>query len=61
MQPVDDPTADFEIVATATADELRFHAQPQVKVSFPGTGERDSTQTTTRRTSTGRYSPKSTY
>ena len=49
MQPEDGPTADVEIVATATADELRFHAQPQVKVSFPGTGERDSAQTTTRR------------
>jgi hypothetical protein len=49
MQPDDEPTADVEIVASAAADELRFHLVPEVRVSFPGTGERDSRQITTRR------------
>ena len=40
MQPDDEPTADVEIVASAAADELRFHAEPEVRVSFPGTGAR---------------------
>jgi hypothetical protein len=49
MQPYDEPTADVEIVASAAADELRFHSEPEVRVSFPGTGERDSRQITSRR------------
>jgi hypothetical protein len=49
MPPADGPTADVEIVARAAADELRFHAEPEVRVSFPGTGERDSRQITSRR------------
>jgi hypothetical protein len=48
MQPDDEPTADVEIVASAAADELRFHVEPEVHVSFPGTGARDSRQITTR-------------
>ena len=48
MQPDDQPTADVEIVASAAADELRFHSEPEVRVSFPGTGERESRQVTTR-------------
>jgi hypothetical protein len=49
MQPDDEPTVDVEIVAGAAADELRFHSEPEVRVSFPGTGERDSRQITARR------------
>jgi hypothetical protein len=49
MQPDDEPTEDVEIVAGAAADELRFHSEPEVRVSFPGTGERESRQITTRR------------
>jgi hypothetical protein len=49
MQPDDEPMADVEIVASAAADELRFHSEPEVQVSFPGTGERDSRQVTVRR------------
>jgi hypothetical protein len=49
MQPDDEPTADIEIVASAAADELLFHSEPAVQVSFPGTGERDSRQITARR------------
>ena len=48
MQPDDEPMADVEIVAGAAADELRFHSEPEVRVSFPGTGARDSRQITTR-------------
>jgi hypothetical protein len=48
MQPNDEPTADVEIVASAAADELRFHSEPEVRVSFPGTGQRDSRQITSR-------------
>ena len=38
MQPDDEPRADVEIVASAAADELCFHSEPEVRVSFPGTG-----------------------
>jgi hypothetical protein len=40
--------ADVEIVASAAANELRFRAQPEVRTSFLGTGQRDSRQVTTR-------------
>jgi hypothetical protein len=49
MRPDDEPPADVEIVASAAADELCFHSEPEVRVSFPGTGERVSRQITTRR------------
>jgi len=49
MPVADGPTADVEMVASAAADELRFHSEPEVRVSFPGTGERDSRQITSRR------------
>jgi hypothetical protein len=48
MQPDDEPMADVEIVASAAAGELRFHVEPEVRVSFPGTGARDTRQITTR-------------
>ena len=40
---------DIEIVARVRADELRFDAQPEVHVRFPGSGRRDSRQVTTRK------------
>ena len=40
--------ADVEISASVAADELRFDTQPEVRVSFPGTGNRDSRQVTRR-------------
>jgi hypothetical protein len=39
---------DVEIAASAAGDELRFDAEPDVQVRFPGTGERDSRQVTRR-------------
>ena len=61
MQPDDEPTADVEIVASAAADELRFYVQPEVQVSFPGTGARDSRQITTRRNIDTPVQPGKTY
>jgi hypothetical protein len=61
MQPDDEPTADVEIVASAAADELRFYVQPEVHVSFPGTGARDSRQITTRRNIDTPVQPGKTY
>jgi hypothetical protein len=49
MQLDDEPRADVEIDATAAAGELCFHAEPEVRVSFPGTGARESHQSTRRR------------
>ena len=40
--------ADVEIIASAAADEFRFDTEPEVEVSFPGTGPRDSRQVTRR-------------
>jgi hypothetical protein len=40
--------ADVEIAASAVAGEVRFDAQPEVRVTFPGTGDRDSRQGTER-------------
>ena len=39
---------EIEIFASAAADELRFETRPEVRVSFPGTGDRDSRQVTRR-------------
>jgi len=61
MQPDEEPTADVEIGASAAADELRFHVQPEVRVSFPGTGERDSRQVTTRENIDTPVQPGKTY
>ena len=43
------PEADVEIVASATAAELRFDTEPVVTVRYFGTGKRDSRQVTKRR------------
>jgi hypothetical protein len=61
MQPDDEPTADVEIVASAAADQLRFHVQPEFRVSFPGTGARDSRQITARRKIDTPVQPGKTY
>ena len=61
MQPDDEPMADVEIVAGAAADELRFHSEPEVRVSFPGTGARDSRQITTRENIDTPVQPGKTY
>jgi hypothetical protein len=45
---VDAEEADVELVASAVADEVRFDAQPEVRVTFPGAGDRDSRQVTER-------------
>jgi hypothetical protein len=52
---------DIEIVATASADQLRFDARPEVRVSFPGTGRRDSRQVTRRRNIDSPVQPGKTY
>ena len=49
IRPDDEPPADVEIVASAAADELCFHSEPEVRVTVPGAGERDSRQITIRR------------
>jgi len=53
--------ADVAIVAGVTADELRFESQPDVRTRFPGSGERDSHQTTTRRNLDSPVKAKRTY
>jgi hypothetical protein len=53
--------ADVEIVASAAADELRFDTQPEVRVSFPGTGNRDSRQVTRRENIDTPVQPGKTY
>jgi hypothetical protein len=40
---------DVAIIASASADELRFETQPESRTRFPGSGERDSRQSTTKR------------
>jgi hypothetical protein len=60
-QPGDEPDPDVAIVACARAAAVRFHARPQVATSFPGTGQRDSTQVTTRRNVADPVEPGVTY
>jgi hypothetical protein len=48
MSDDDAHAVDVAIVARATADELCFHAEPELRTHFPGRGERDSRQTTRR-------------
>jgi hypothetical protein len=55
------PEADVEIVARAAADELRFDAEPDVQVRFPGAGRRDSRQETRRRNVDTPVEPGKTY
>jgi hypothetical protein len=53
--------ADVELVAIAAADELRFDAEPEVQVRFPGTGKRDSHQVTERQNIDSPVRPGKTY
>jgi hypothetical protein len=52
---------DVEIVASAAADELRFDTRPEVRVTFPGTGDRDSRQVTRRENIDTPVQPGKTY
>lgn len=58
---MDGREADVEIVASATADEVRFEAQPEVRVTYPGTGDRESRQRTERRNIETPVEPGRTY
>jgi hypothetical protein len=55
------PEPDVEIAARAAADELRFETRPEVRVSFPGTGKRDSRQVTRRQNIDTPVKPGRTY
>jgi hypothetical protein len=55
------PEADIEIVASADADRLRFEAQPEARVNFPGAGKRASRQVTRRRNIDTPVQPGKTY
>ncbi|WP_037411493.1 hypothetical protein [Candidatus Solirubrobacter pratensis] len=61
MRRDDAPEPDVEIFASAAADELRFDAQPEVRVTFPGTGARDSRQLTRRENIDTPVQPGKTY
>ena len=61
MAHVGGPPADVEIVASAAADRLRFEARPEVRIRFPGTGERDSRQLTSRHNIDTPVEPGKTY
>ena len=52
---------DIEIVARVRADELRFDAEPEVQVRFPGSGKRDSRQVTQRKNIDKPIKPGKTY
>jgi hypothetical protein len=49
MREGDDHAADVAIIASATADELRFHEPPEARTRFAGSGARESRRATTRR------------
>jgi hypothetical protein len=53
--------ADIEIVARVRAAALRFDAQPDLRVRFPGSGRRDSRQVTTRENIDKPVEPGKTY
>jgi hypothetical protein len=52
---------DIEIVARVRADKLRFDAEPEVEIRFPGRGKRDSRQSTTRKNIDKPIKPGKTY
>ena len=58
---IDPHEPDIEIVARVRADELRFDAEPEVEVRFPGSGRRDSRQVTTRKNIDKPVEPGRTY
>jgi hypothetical protein len=53
--------SDIEIVGRVRADELRFDAEPEVEIRFPGNGKRDSRQVTTRKNIDKPIKPGKTY
>jgi hypothetical protein len=53
--------SDIEIVARVRADELRFDAEPEVEVRFPGSGKRDSRHVTQRENIDKPIKPGKTY
>ena len=55
------PVPDVAIIASASADELRFEAPPRTGTRFPGAGERESEQTTTKRNIDSPVQVKRTY
>ena len=59
MQPDDEPRADVEIDASAAADELCFHAEPEVRVSFPELEHASPTRSLAEETSTRQCSRES--
>jgi hypothetical protein len=58
---IDPSEPDIEIVARVRADELRFDAEPEVEIRFPGSGKRDSRQVTTRKNIDKPIRPGKTY
>jgi hypothetical protein len=58
---IDPHEPDIEVVARVRADKLRFDAEPEVEVRFPGSGKRDSRQVTTRRNIDKPIKPGKTY
>ena len=58
---IDPNEPDIEIVARVRADELRFDAEPEVEIRFPGSGKRDSRQLTTRKNIDKPIRPGTTY
>jgi hypothetical protein len=58
---IDPHEPDIEIVARVRADEVRFDAEPEVEVRFPGSGKRDSRQVTQRKNIDKPIKPGKTY
>ena len=56
-----EPAADVEIAASVSADELCFGSAPDVRTRYPGRGERESGQATTRRNIDTPVQPGRTY
>jgi hypothetical protein len=52
---------DIEILTRVRADKLRFDAEPEVEIRFPGSGNRDSRQVTTRKNIDKPITPGKTY
>jgi hypothetical protein len=58
---IDPHEPDIEIIARVRTDELRFDAEPEVQVRFPGSGKRDSRQVTQRKNIDKPIKPGKTY
>ncbi|WP_084469039.1 hypothetical protein [Nocardiopsis trehalosi] len=53
--------ADVEFTAEVRADELTFHDRPEVRVRFPGSGDRESASGSDRHNVPDRVEPATTY